>query len=198
MVNYIWVLLMAGGIIYAALNGRIDFVTHSAINAAETAVSLSFKLIGIMCLWLGILKIAEAAGMVRAIAKLIGPIIRYIFPSVPRGHPAMGAIIMTVSANMLGLGNAVTPLGIKAMNELQKLNKEKKSATEAMCTMLALCTTGFTLVPTTIIALRSAAGSVNPTEIVGSTIVVSFLATVVALTADRVCRAVFALSKGRR
>ncbi|MBP2653537.1 MAG: nucleoside recognition domain protein [Firmicutes bacterium] len=197
MINYIWVLLMAVGIIYAALNGRIDQMTTSAINAANSAVGLSFKLIGVMCLWLGVLKIAEVAGMVRALAVLIGPVVHYIFPSVPRRHPAMGAIIMTISANMMGLGNAVTPLGIKAMSELQKLNKDKESASPAMCTMLALCTTGFTLVPATIIAIRAAAGSVSPAEIVGPTMVVSFIATVFALVFDRVCQAVFS-SRNRR
>lgn len=192
VINIIWVLLMAGGIVYAGLNGRIDVVTQSAITAAEDAVNLSFKLIGVMCLWLGIMKIAEASGFVRLVSILLSPIIRLLFPSVPASHPAMGAIIMTLSANMLGLGNAVTPLGIKAMQELQKLNIKKDTASPAMCTLLALCTTGFTLVPATIIALRSAAGSVNPAEIVGATIAVSLGATVIAITVDRICRAVFA------
>jgi len=191
VINYVWALLISGGIVYAALHGRIDIVTNSAITAAEGAVGLSFKLIGIMSLWLGILKIAEAAGMVRVLGKIIGPFIRLVFPSVPSGHPAMGAIIVTISANMLGLGNAVTPLGIKAMSELQKLNTRKDTASEAMCTLLALCTTGFTLVPTTIIALRAAAGSVCPTEIIGPTVLVSFLATVIALLADGICRTFF-------
>lgn len=191
MINIVWVLLMAGGIFYAGLHGRIDLVTQSAISAAEEAVSLSFKLIGVMCLWLGIMKIAEAAGLVKAVSILLSPIVRLLFPSVPSNHPAMGAIIMTLSANMLGLGNAVTPLGIKAMQELQKLNKKKDTASPAMCTLLALCTTGFTLVPATIIALRSASGSNNPSEIVGATLAVSFGATIVAITADRICRAFF-------
>lgn len=197
MINLIWVLLMAGGIVYAGVHGRIDLVSHSAIGAAENAVTLAFKLTGVMCLWLGVMKIADKAGLVRAVALLLGPVIRFIFPGVPRQHPAMGAVIMTVSANMLGLGNAVTPLGIKAMQELQKLNRDKETASAPMCTLLALCTSGFTLVPATIIALRTAAGSVNPTEIVGPTIVVSFIATLTALTADRICRALFGRRDGR-
>ncbi|MCX7779839.1 MAG: spore maturation protein [Negativicutes bacterium] len=188
MINAIWLALMAGGIIYAAINNKIDVVTQAAISGAESAVLLSFKLIGVMCLWLGIMKIAEKAGVIRLVARALGPLIRLLFPSVPPGHPAMGSIIMTVSANMMGLGNAATPLGIKAMQELQKLNKNADSASEAMCTLLALCTTGFTLVPATIIALRSAAGSINPSEIVGATILVSLTATCVALAADWVCR----------
>ncbi len=141
-----------------------------------------------MCLWLGILKIAEKSGIVTFFSWLIGPIIRCLFPSVPKNHPAIGAITMTVSANMLGLGNAVTPFGIKAMQELKKLNNDRDTASAGMCTLLALCTTGFTLVPATIIAIRSAAGSTNPTEIVGTTLVVSLLATLIALGVDRICQ----------
>jgi len=197
MINVIWVLLMAGGIIYAGFHGRIELVTKSAISASEDAVTLSFKLIGVMCLWLGIMKIAEAAGVVRIISRLLSPIIRLLFPSVPSNHPAMGAIIMTLSANMLGLGNAVTPLGIKAMQELQKLNVKKDTASPAMCTLLALCTTGFTLVPATIIALRSAAGSVSPAEIVGATLTVSLIATIVAIAADRIFRTIYSVRSRR-
>ncbi len=197
MINVIWLLLIISGIVYAGLQGRIDVVTQSAISAAEGAVALSLKLIGVMCLWLGIMKIAEVAGIVRFIAKILSPIICFLFPSVPKDHPAMGSIIMTLSANLLGLGNAVTPLGIKAMQALQELNPKKDTASDAMCTLLALCTAGFTLIPATIIALRSAAGSVNPTEIVGSTLVVSFMATVSVIIADRICRMIYAV-RGRR
>lgn len=197
MINFVWLALIVGGIVYAGINGRIADITPNAINAAENAVGLSFKLMGVMCLWLGIMKIAEAAGLVRVIARLAGPLIRLVFPGVPANHPAMGAIIMTVSANMLGLGNAATPLGIKAMHELQKLSRDKETASPAMCTMLALCTTGFTLVPATVIALRAAAGSQNPAEIVGATITVSLLATGTVLVLDRLCRAIFRAGPGR-
>lgn len=188
MINIIWLLLLVIGIVYAGLQGRIDVVTQSAIGAAEGAVALSLKLVGVMCLWLGMMKIAEAAGMVRFIARLLSPFICFLFPSVPKNHPAMGAIIMTLSANMLGLGNAVTPLGIKAMQALQQLNSKKDTASDAMCTLLALCTAGFTLIPATIIAIRSAAGSNNPTEIVGATLVVSLMATISVIIADRFCQ----------
>jgi spore maturation protein A len=195
MINLIWLLLLAGGIIYAGLNGKIGLVTPSAITAAENAVALAIKLTGVMCLWLGMMKIAERAGLIRLMSILVGPFIRRLFPGVPPNHPAMGAIVMTVSANMLGLGNAATPLGIKAMQELQKLSRDRETATPAMCTLLALCTTGVTLVPATVIALRAAAGSADPAETVGATLVVSLAAAGAALTADRICRAVFA---GRR
>jgi len=191
MIQLIWALMMAGGILYAGLNGRIDQVTASTISAAETAVELSFKLMGIMCLWLGIMKIAEKAGMISAIAFLVGPLLRLLFPGIPNKHPAMGAIIMTVSANMLGMGNAVTPLGIKAMQELQTLNKNSPVASTAMCTLLAMCTTGFTLIPATIIGLRAAVGSQQPAAIVGPTLVVSLTATIVVLLVDRLCQRLF-------
>ena len=197
MINVIWMLFMVIGIAYAGWQGRIEVVTQSAISAAEGAVVLSFKLIGVMCLWLGIMKIAELAGMINLFARLLSPLTRLLFPSVPKKHPAMGAIVMTISANMLGLGNAATPLGIKAMQELQKLNLKKDTASDAMCTLLALCTTGFTLVPATIIALRSAAGSVNPAEIVGATIMVSLTATFTAILADRFCRALYSVRTRR-
>jgi len=176
---------------YAAMNGNIEVVTKSSMNSAKLAVEVSFSLIGIMCLWLGVMKIAERSGIINIISFLLSPIMRILFPGIPKGHPAMGAIVMTFSANLLGLGNAVTPLGIKAMEHLQSLNPRKDTATAEMCTLLALCTTGLTLVPATIIALRSAAGSVNPTEIVGSTMLVSLFATVVVLIVDRVCRIFF-------
>lgn len=191
MINVVWLILLAGGIFFAAINGRIEMVTQAAIGGAESAVALSFKLIGVMCLWLGIMKIAEKAGLIKVIAVILSPVIRFLFPSIPTNHPAMGAIVMTISANMMGLGNAATPLGIKAMQELQKLNKGSEKASEAMCTLLALCTTGFTLVPATIIALRSAAGSANPTEIVGATILVSLTATIAAVTVDWICRSIY-------
>ncbi|CQR74326.1 Spore maturation protein A [Sporomusa ovata DSM 2662] len=190
MINLIWMILIVSGIIYAGMNGRIEVVTASAISAAKSAVELSINLIGVMCLWLGIMRIAESSGLIKIISYLLQPLVGLLFPSVPKNHPAMGAIIMTLSANMLGLGNAVTPLGIKAMQQLQTLNPKKDTATAAMCTLLALCTTGFTLVPATIIALRSAAGSVNPTEIVGSTLIVSLFATILVLVIDRLCQAI--------
>ncbi|MDR1701186.1 MAG: spore maturation protein [Sporomusaceae bacterium] len=191
MVNFIWLALILGGIGFAALNGKIDVVTKSAVNSAKLAVEVSFSLIGVMCLWLGVMKIAERSGLIKIVSFFLNPVIKFLFPGVPKNHPALGAIIMTVSANLLGLGNAVTPLGIKAMEHLKSLNRKKDTASPEMCTLLALCTTGFTLVPATVIALRSAAGSVNPTEIVGSTIIVSLIATFLVLLVDRACRLFF-------
>lgn len=186
MINAVWFLLIACGISYAAWQGNIEIITNSAISGAEAAVVLAFKLIGVMCLWLGIMKIAETAGIVRAVSKIMYPLILMLFPGVPKRHPAIGSIVMMISANMFGLGNAVTPLGIKAMQELQKLNPSKDTASTEMCTLLAICTTGFTVVPATIIAIRSAAGSERPAEIVGVTLIVSFTATASTLLLDRI------------
>ena len=176
------------GILYAGFLGNIEIVTESAIKAAQDAVLLSLNLIGIMCLWLGIMNIAKQAGIIHFFAKILSPLLRLIFPSIPSNHPALGAIVMTISANMLGLGNAATPLGIKAMQQLQTLNKEEKKATPAMCTFLVLCTTGTTLVPMTVIALRTAMGSNDPTDIVGCVLVVSAIATIAGLCLDFFCR----------
>lgn len=191
MINIIWASFLLTGIIYAAINGNIDMITNSVITAAESSVNLSFKLVGVMCLWLGLMKIADKAGIIKIITKILQPVMKHIFRNIPEDHPAMGAIIMTISANMLGLGNAVTPLGIKAMQEMQSLNSNKTVATPAMCTFLAICTTGFTIVPATVIALRSAVGSVSPAEIVGVTIIVSLFTTVMVLIFDFFCRIIY-------
>ena len=193
MINYIWGFFLVFGIIYAGFCGNIEFVTESAIKAAQDAVILSLNLLGMMCLWLGLMNIAKQAGMIRFLAKNLKPLLRLIFPSIPANHPALGAIVMTISANMLGLGNAATPLGIKAMQQLQTLNKEKKKATPAMCTFLVLCTTGTTLVPMTIIALRSAMGAATPTDIVGCVLMVSCIATIAGLGMDFLCRKILRL-----
>lgn len=191
MINLIWAAFLLTGIIYAALNGKIDIITNSVITAAQSSVTLSFKLIGVMCFWLGLMKIAEKAGIVRFLTKILQPMMKLIFRNIPEDHPAMGSIIMTISANMLGLGNAVTPLGIKAMQEMQTLNSNKEVATPAMCTFLAICTTGFTIVPATVIALRAAAGSVSPAEVVGVTIIVSLFTVVMVLIFDFFCRMIY-------
>ncbi|MEW6621616.1 MAG: nucleoside recognition domain-containing protein [Bacillota bacterium] len=188
MVNLIWLFLLLCGIVVAAINGNIEVVTKSALDAAQTSVTIALELIGIMALWLGILKIAEEAGLVRALAKLVMPITVFLFPSVPKDHPALGSIVMNLSANILGLGNAATPFGLKAMKELQSLNKKPEEASEAMCTFLALNTSCITLIPATIIGIRASAGSNNPSEIVGTTIFATACAMLVAITADRILR----------
>jgi len=147
---------------------KINKVTNDGVIAyAKIAVELAIGLIGIMALWLGIMKVAEEAGLIAMLAKILKPITTRLFPDVPADHPAMGAMIMNISANMLGLGNASTPFGLKAMEELKKLSKKKDTATDAMATFLVLNTSNLQLIPATVIAVRAAAGSVAPTEIIG-------------------------------
>ena len=184
MLNVIWLLLLVSGIIVAAINGNVEVVTQAALGSARGAVKVCFDLIGIMALWLGIMKIAEKAGMVQGIAWLMKPLIRRLFPTIPPDHPAMGAVILNLSANMLGLGNAATPFGMKAMQELQRLNKDSDEASEAMCTFLALNTSCITLVPATIIGVRVSFASANPTEIVGPCIFATAIAMTIAITLD--------------
>lgn len=188
MVNAIWLFMLVTGIIVAALNGRIDTVTESAMKAAELGVETAFGLIGVMSLWLGLMKLAEEAGFVRALARSFGPVIRRLFPTLREDSPALGAIILNLSANVLGLGNAATPFGLKAMQELQKENPNPDTASPAMITFLALNTSCITLIPATIIAVRLKAQSVHPTEIIGPTIFATGCAMTIAILVDYLIR----------
>ncbi len=175
---------------------KLKNVTNSALDYASTAVNISLGLIGIMALWLGIMKIAEEAGLIAIIAKLLKPITKRLFPDVPVDHPAMGSMIMNMSANMLGLGNAATPFGLKAMEELNELNPDKGTATNAMCTFLAVNTAGMTLIPATAIAIRAAAGSTEPAIIIGTSLFASACATIAGVTAAKTLEK-FPIKKGQ-
>ncbi len=183
MINVIWLGLIVIGVIAAVATGDISVVTSAAISNAETAVNLSLGLIGVMALWLGLMRIAEDSGLVKALGKLLKPILVRLFPEVPADHPAMGAIVMNMAANVFGLGNAATPLGIKAMQELQTLNDNKDTATNAMVMFLAINTSSVTLIASSVIAFRSAAGSANPAEIIGPTIIATIASTTAAIIA---------------
>ncbi len=185
MLNWIWLFLMVIALIVGAINGRIEEVTNAAFEYANTSVKIAIDLIGIMALWLGIMNIAQEAGLVKLLARAIKPISKRLFPEIPPEHPAMGAMILNIAANWLGLSNAATPLGLKAMEELQKLNKIKDTATNAMATFLALNTASVTLIPATIIGVRLSLGSKNPAEIIGTTIFASGCATIVAVTVTK-------------
>ncbi|MEG6616262.1 nucleoside recognition domain-containing protein [Peptococcaceae bacterium 1198_IL3148] len=188
MVNYIWLAMIVVSIITAGVQGNIDVITKAAFEGADTAVKVSLSLIAIMTFWLGIMKLAEAAGLVQALARLVQPITAFLFPSIPKDHPALGAIVMNLSANVLGLSNAATPMGLIAMKELQSLNHNSRTASEAMCTFLALNTSCVTLIPTTIIGIRLMYGSQDPTAIVGTTIFATVCGMTVAIIADRTFR----------
>lgn len=160
MLNYIWFGMMAIAVVVGVFTGRIDAVTEAAIDMAKTAVEISIGLIGIMALWLGVMKIAEESGLIRIIARALRPIMVRLFPDVPADHPAMGSIVLNMSANMLGLGNAATPLGLKAMEELQELNPDKETASNAMVMFLAINTSSVQLIlPATVVALMGAVSS---------------------------------------
>ena len=186
MLNYIWFGLMAIALVVAAINGTADAVTKAAVDSASSAVQISIGLVGIMTLWLGIMRVAEAAGLVTLVGRALNPLLRWLFPEVPKEHPAGGALVVALAANMLGLNNAATPLGIKAMEELQVLNPDKDTATNAMVTFMAVTTSGVQLIPATMIGVLAAAGSTSPTAIIAPTIGATFIGTVAAVIAARV------------
>ena len=178
MLNYIWFGMMAISVIAGIFNGRIDAVTEAAISMSKVAVEISIGLVGIMALWLGIMKIAEASGLIKIIARALKPITVRLFPDVPADHPAMGSIVLNMSANMLGLGNAATPLGLKAMEELQELNPKKDTASNAMVMFLAINTSSVQIiVPATVVALMGVAAS----QIFITTILATLASTITAI-----------------
>ncbi|WP_188206054.1 nucleoside recognition domain-containing protein [Alkalibacillus aidingensis] len=185
MVNIIWVALAAIGIVYALFNGTIEEVNEVIFTSAQEAVTLTISLVSVLVFWLGLMKIAEEAGLLEKLAQLFKPIFTRLFPEIPANHPAMGYILSNFSANLFGLGNAATPLGIKAMHEMKKLNNDSSEASRSMITFLALNTSSVTLVPTTIIGIRMQYDSMAPTEIVGSTIIATFISTIGAILVDR-------------
>ena len=177
MLGYIWFFFILAAIVIGGINGRIDTVVQSIVDSSKLAVEISISLIGVMAFWLGMMKIAEKSGIVSSISKLIKPITKRLFSDIPPDHPAIGHVAMNFTANALGVTNAATPIGIKAMSEMQKLNSSKKVATDAMCTFLAINTAGVQIVPASIIAVLAAAGAKNPTIIIGPT----FISTLIAL-----------------
>jgi spore maturation protein A len=191
MLNYIWFGLMAIALVVAAFNGTADAVTKGAVESASTAVQIAIGLVGIMTLWLGMMRIAEAAGLVTLLGRLLRPFLRWLFPEVPAEHPAAGAMVMAIAANVLGLSNAATPLGIKAMEELQRLNPEKETATNPMVTFMAITTSGVQLIPATMIGVLTAAGSTQPTAIIAPSIVATFIGTIAAVIAAKVLQSFY-------
>ena len=165
---------------------KLKAITQAAIDFANTAVEIAIGLIGVMALWLGLIKIAEEAGFVKVLTRILAPITKRLFPDIPSDHPAIGAIIMNTAANMLGLSNAATPMGLKAMEELNKLNPKAGTATNAMVTFLAINTGGLILIPATAIAVRAASGSAHPGIIIGTAIFGAGCATVTGIVASKI------------
>jgi spore maturation protein A len=185
VLNYIWLALVLLGVLIGGWTDHLKEVTNGALEGAKTAVTIALGLIGIMALWLGVMRLAERAGLVQRIARILRPLMQRLFPDVPADHPAMGSMLMNMAANMLGLGNAATPLGLRAMRDLERLNPRPGIASDAMCTFLAINTSSVQLVPATAIAILAAAGSARPTAIVGTALLATLAAATVAVVAAK-------------
>ncbi len=184
MVSYIWLFLILIGIGFSAVTGNLNTINDSILTNGTKALDLMLSILPIIVLWTGIMKIAEASGLLRKFAKLMEPILSRLFPSVPKDNPALGFIASNIAANMMGLGSAATPFGLKAMSELQKINDKKDTASVAMITFLVLNTAGVTIVPTTVLALRIATGSNNPSEIILPGVIATFCSSIGGLLLD--------------
>ncbi|CDF10950.1 nucleoside recognition domain protein [Mycoplasma sp. CAG:776] len=184
MVNVIWVGLILIAILYSFLTGEIDTINNGILTHATSGVNLILEMMPLIVLWTGIMKIAENSGLLHVFAKALNPILRRLFPSLSKDHKALGYIASNIGANMLGLGSAATPFGLKAMDELQKDNPKKTEATEAMITFLVLNTGGVTLIPTTVIALRMMHGSSDPTAIIITSILATAVSSISGLVLD--------------
>ncbi|MCA1063241.1 nucleoside recognition domain-containing protein [Rossellomorea sp. AcN35-11] len=185
MVNLIWVGMTIIGLLFAVINGKMEEVNEAIFSSANEAVTLCIGLVSVLVFWLGIMRIAQEAGLLDKLARLFRPLVTRLFPEVPDNHPAMGYILSNMMANMFGLGNAATPLGIKAMEQLKELNGGKDNASRSMITFLAINTSSLTIIPTTVIAIRMKYDSASPTEIVGPTLIATLLSTIGAILIDR-------------
>lgn len=184
MLNYVWSFLLLTGLVAGAVFGRLGLVVTSVFDVCKAVVlDIALPLAGTMMLWLGILRVMEKAGLTEVIARALSPILRRLFPDVPMNHPAMGAMTMNIAANMLGLGNSATPLGLKAMGHLQELNPNKQTASNAMCMFLAMNTAGFTLIPMSAINYLNAGGIKNPYVVIAPTLIATTCATLVGILA---------------
>ena len=184
--NWIFYLFIVVSILTAAITGRLSDVVEALLTGAKTSVTIALSLIGIMAFWLGMMKIAQKSGLIELIAKLIKPITRKLFNEIPEDSPAIGDIAMNFTANAFGLTNAATPIGIKAMEELQEHNIDKTSASNAMCLFLAMNTAGFQLIPATVIGILAGVGYPNPTSIIAPVLLVTTLAFTFAIICAKI------------
>ncbi|HTP50809.1 MAG TPA: nucleoside recognition domain-containing protein [Anaeromyxobacteraceae bacterium] len=189
--SVVWVLLLATSVAIAAAKGRVGALPAAIAESAGAAVTLSLALVGVLTLWLGLMKVAEQAGLVRALGRAARPILRRLFPEVPADSPALGAMVMNIAANMLGLGNAATPFGLKAMEELERANPHPGTATDAQALFCALNTASLQIVPATVIALRAAAGARQPADVLGATLLASACATATAIVSAILLRRLY-------
>lgn len=181
MLNYLWAFMIIIGVIFGVFTGKIDLVSNAALNSSKEAVTLCITMLGIMSLWTGLMQVAKAAGIIDALTKKMRPLLGFLFPSIPKGHIANEYIAANMIANLLGLGWAATPMGLKAMGELRKLNKESPRASVDMCTFLIVNISSLELIPINIIAYRSQYGSVKPTAILVSAIIATACSTLTGI-----------------
>ena len=186
--NYIFFALIAISIIIGIFNNTLNDVVNAMLSACNTAVKISFSLIGIMAFWLGIMRIAEKSGLVQILSKLLNPIAKILFKEIKKDSPVIGDITMSVAANALGLTNAATPIGLKVMQELQAENPKKETATDSMCMFLGMNTAGFQIIPATVIAVLVGVGAKNPSEIILPTLVVTTHSFLVAIVTALILR----------
>ena len=189
--NYIFFALIAISIIVGIFNNTLNDVVNAMLSACNTAVKISFSLIGIMAFWLGIMRISEKSGLVQVLSKLLNPIAKILFNDVKKDSPVVGDITMSVAANALGLTNAATPIGLKVMKELQEDNKNKDTATDSMCMFLGMNTAGFQTIPATVIAVLVGVGAKNPSEIILPTLIVTSISFLVAIITALIFRKIW-------
>ncbi len=181
MLNYLWGFMIVIGILYAAFTGNLTAVTNAALDSSKEAVTLCITMVGVMSLWVGLMRIAENCGIIRGAARTLHPLLRFMFPNIPKDHKANEYISTNIIANVFGLGWAATPAGLKAMEEMGKLNNHSKVASKEMCTFLILNVSSFQLIPVNMIAYRSQYGSANPTAILGPAIIATFFSTLAGI-----------------
>ena len=186
MINKIWASFIIIGITYSILTNNVELISTEIIKSAETSLNMITKIFPVMALWLGLMKIAEKSNLLKKISKLLSPIIKKIFPEIPENHESISLITTNIVANLFGLGNAGTPIGLKTMKTLQEINKNKKEASHSMITFLVLNTTGLTIIPTTIISVNMMYNKTNPTEIILPCFLASLSATIGGITIDRI------------
>ena len=184
MINYIWGVFILLGVIISIIKGDNN-LTNNLITSGTKGIDIIINLVPLMCLWLGTMKIADSSGLLNIKSNKLSKIIRVVFPEIPKGDPAIAYISSNIVMNMLGLGNAATPFGIKAMTRLKELNNNSDIASRSMITFLVINTSSVTIIPTTVISLRIASGSNNPTEIMTACIITTFLSSFIGLLIDR-------------
>lgn len=185
MINYIWGFFLVIGIIYSFLSGNSGLVNKEILNSASNSIDMVFKLIPVLCLWMGLMGICKDSGLLDKLSKKLTPVIRVLFPEIPKNHDAITFIASNIIMNIFGLGNAATPFGLKAMKSLQELNEKKDTASRSMITFLVINTASVTIIPTTVISLRMANGSASPTDIVLASIITTILSCLLGLVIDR-------------